>query len=182
MQFAVRETTHHPRSVVFAAHRDRLPEIVKHLEEVEKVELRSRSVHAGGREEQTHLWTGTSAALPPFVRPFVPAHLLAWKQKTIWEPYTWTATWEIEVLALGPAIEARGTNRYLEDGSGCAIEIEGDFAFRPDKVPQLAQIPANTVPMVEKAVVALIVPLVKRSGAAVARFLDEEVSRRSSGR
>jgi hypothetical protein len=31
--------------------------------------------------------------------------------------------------------------------------------------------------MVEKAVVALIVPLVKRTGAAVARFLDEERAR-----
>ena len=86
-------------------------------------------------------------------------------------------------LDRGPEGEARGTNRYLEDGAGCAIEVEGDFAFRPEKVPQLAAIPATTVPMVEKAVVALIVPLVKRSGAAVARFLDEEAaSRRSSGR
>lgn len=177
MQFDVRETTPHPRSVVFATHRDRLPDIVKYLDEVASVELRSRSLHAGGREEQVHLWVGTPAALPALIRPFVAPQLLTWKQKTVWDPFTWSATWEIDVLALGPAIEARGTNRYLEDGSGCTIEITGEFAFRPDKVPQLAQVPATAVPMVEKAVVALIVPLVKRTGTAVARFLDEERAR-----
>lgn len=177
MQFEVRETTTHARSVVFAAHRDRLRDIVQHLDEVHSVELRSRSLHAGGREEQVHLWVASPTALPALVRPFVPPQLLAWKQRTVWEPYTWTATWEIDVLALGPSVEARGTNRYLQEGAGCTIELAGEFAFRPDKVPQLAQVPASAVPMVEKAVVALIVPLVKRTGAAVARFLDEERGR-----
>ena len=176
MRFEVTETTPHARSVVFAAHRDRLPEIARYLDEVERVELRSHSRHAGGREEQTHLWVGTSQALPPLVRSFVPAALLQWKQRTIWEPWSHTATWEIDVLALGPAIEARGKNVYLEDGTGCRIGIEGEFLFRPEKVPQLAAVPPSAVPMVEKAVVALIVPLVKRSGAAVARFLDEEAA------
>jgi hypothetical protein len=147
---------------------------VKYLDDVQSVELRSRAQHAGGREEQVHLWVGAPSALPAFVRPFVPPQLLTWKQKTLWDPFSWTATWEIDVLALGPAIEARGTNRYHEDGSGCVIEIEGDFSFRPGEVPQLAQVPASAVPMVEKAVVAMIVPLVKRTGAAVARFLDEQ--------
>lgn len=176
MRFEVSETTSHPRSVVFAAHRDRVADIVRGLEEVDRVELRSRARHAGGREEHVHHWYGTAAALPALVRPFVPPHLLTWRQKTLWDPFHWTATWEIDLLALGPAVDVRGTNAYAEEGTGCRIDVAGDFVFRPDRVPQLAQIPASAVPMVEKAVVSLILPLVKRSGAAVARWLDEQAS------
>lgn len=174
MRFEVRETTGHPRPRVWAAHRDRLEDIARLLPDVERVELRSRSRHAGGREEQQHRWTGRPAVLPATVRPFVPPHLLTWTQRTVWDPHTWTATWTIEVPALGPAVEASGRNVYLEEAGACVIALDGDFAFKPDQVPQLKGVPAAAVPMVEKLVVSMIVPLVRRSGEAVATWLSRE--------
>lgn len=173
MRFEVRETTGHPRPRVWAAHRDQLEEIVRLLPDVERVELRARSRHAGGREEQSHRWQGRPEVLPAAIRPFVPPHLLTWNQRTVWDPHTWTATWTIDVPALGPAVEAGGKNVYVEEQGLCVIALDGDFAFRPELVPQMKGIPAGAVPMVEKLVVSMIVPLVRRSGEAVARYLSE---------
>ncbi|MEQ1503973.1 MAG: hypothetical protein ABMB14_17155 [Myxococcota bacterium] len=173
MRFEVRESARHARGVVFAAHRDELEAIARYLPDVEKVELRSRSKGARGLEEQVHWWTGSPSALPVFVRPMVPPHLLQWSQRTTWDPATHTASWTIEVPGLGPAVVAGGTNTYVDEGSTCGIGIVGDFAFHPERVPQLAGIPAAAVPMVERMVVKLIVPMIERTGAAVARYLDE---------
>lgn len=178
MRFDVVEDTRHPRAVVFSAHKDRLIEIVPLLEDVDKVELRGRTLHADGREEQVHLWYGSPSVVPALVRPMVPAHLLQWRQKTVWDRRSWTATWEIDVPGLGGTVEASGRNVYVEADGRCRIEVTGDFAFRPDRVKELAAVPSSVVPMVEKVVVGLIVPLVQRTGVAVSRFLDEDEARR----
>lgn len=172
MRFEVREDTKYARATVFDAHRDHVVDIVPYLPDVEKIELRSSSRHANGREEQVHWWTGSPAALPALLRPLVPPALLQWKQTTLWDPQTCTASWSIEVPGMAEAILAQGVNRYVEDKGLCRIEIEGDFEFHPERVPQLSKIPSSAVPMVEKAVVSLIVPMIERTGSAVAKWLD----------
>jgi hypothetical protein len=173
MRFEVHEDTRYPRSTVFAAHRDHVEDIVRFLPDVEKVELRSRARHAGGREEQTHWWTGSTQALPALLRPVVPPALLQWKQTTLWDPHTWTARWSIEVPGSAQAIVAEGTNTYVEEKGRCRIDVQGDFEFHPERVPQLSKIPASAIPMVEKAVVSIIVPMIERTGGAVAKWLEE---------
>lgn len=172
MRFQVRETTRHPRPVVFAAHRDELASIVAGLDGVRRVELLSEARRADGALVQVHLWTGSSAVLPALVRPFVPPALLQWRQETAWDPARWVAEWVIDVPGLGTAVEASGANVYAEEDAGCCIVVDGDFTFRPERASQMGSIPASVVPMVERVVVSLIVPLVQRSGAAVARYLD----------
>jgi hypothetical protein len=148
-------------------------QIARLLSDVEKVEVRSRTRHADGREEQVQWWTGSPTALPMMIRPLVPPGLLQWRQRTTFDPNAWTADWEIEVPGLGPAIVARGRHVYHDEPEGCRIALTGDLEFHPERVPQLAQVPAAAVPLVEKAVVKLIVPMIQRTGPAVSQFLDE---------
>lgn len=178
MRFEVEDHARFPRATVFAAHRDRLEDIVKFLPDVERVELRGRERHAGGKEVQHHHWTGSPAALPVLIRPLVPPALLQWRQVTTWDGANWRADWSIDVPGLGEAIAASGRHLYLEDGQHCRMELEGDFSFRPDRVPQLKQVPAAAVPMIEGVVVKIIVPMIQRTGEAVAKFLEQEAAGR----
>lgn len=173
MRFEVQEKAKYLREMVFATHRDRLEDIARYLPDVERVELRSRSRHATGKEQQTHLWTGSPSALPLLIRPLVPPALLQWQQVTVWDTSTWTATWTIEVPGLGAAIAANGKNVYVADGTSCRIDLDGEFSFHPERVPQLASVPTSMVPMIEKLVVGLIVPMIERTGSAVAKYLDD---------
>ncbi len=147
MEFAHTERTRHARSLVFRTHRDEIEAITADLEAVRSVDLRGRTQHAGGRLELVHRWQGTRAALPPLVRPIVPEDLLVWTQRTTWDNHAWVADWVIDVHALGPALACSGRNAYFEEpDGGCRIEVTGDFAFRPDQVPQLKGVPAAMVP------------------------------------
>jgi hypothetical protein len=174
MRFDVAETLAHPLDLVFSTHRDRLVETVPFLEEVERLECQSIVRHASGTVEQVHLWHGSPKVLPLLLRALVPAHLLQWRQHTFWDPAERVARWEIAVPGLGTAVESSGTNTYAAAGAGTRITIDGSFAFHPDRVEGLSQaIPASAVPIVERVVVGMIVPMVKRTGAAVAQLLDQ---------
>jgi hypothetical protein len=81
------------------------------------------------------------------------------------------------VPGLGEAVESTGTNTYelVSKGERTKITIAGEFHFRPERFEALARaMPPGTAPVVERVLVSLVVPLVKRSGSAVAKFLDEE--------
>lgn len=172
MDFSHSERTVYPRPLVFRTHRDDLQAVVEHLDAVRRVEQRSHAAHADGQLEQVHRWYGTKAALPIYVRPFVPENLLVWTQRTLWNQERWVAEWQIEVPGLGESIDCRGTNTYHEDRRGSRIDVAGSFSFRPQRVEEMAQIPQSAVPMVERVVVSLVVPLIKQSGAAVVHYLE----------
>jgi hypothetical protein len=163
--------------VVFRTHRDRLAETMALLDEVERIETRSQTQHASGLLEQVHLWHGSPKVLPALIRPMVPPHLLQWRQRTWWDPVAHVARWQIDVPGLGEAVESTGTNTYelVSKGERTKITIAGEFHFRPERFEALARaMPPGTAPVVERVLVSLVVPLVKRSGSAVAKFLDEE--------
>lgn len=179
MRFDVVETVRHGPEQVFLAHRDRLADTIVYLDDVERVECRSSTRHAGGAVEQVHLWYGSPSVLPLLVRPFVPPHLLQWRQRTWWDPVERMARWEIDVPGLGTVIESAGTNRYeAHDGGWTRLVIGGDFHFRPERLEALERsLPPAAGPMVEKIAVGLVVPMVQRTGAAVSRFLDASTRR-----
>lgn len=156
---------------MFAAHRDELEAVVANLAEVRRVELRSRTVGQNGQVEQLHHWFGSQAAVPLLVRPFVREDLLVWTQRTVWDEPSYQARWTIAVPGIGTAVACSGHHRYEADGSGTRIEVVGSFVFDPSGSPQLASVPDSAIPMIEKMVVSLIVPMIKRSGAAVSDHL-----------
>lgn len=174
MDFSDVERSPYPRARVFAAHRDELEAVVANLAEVRRVELRGRTKRADGRIEQLHHWFGSQSALPLLVRPFVREELLAWTQHTVWDESAYGAEWVIEVPGVGDAVSCGGEHRYLEDGAGTRIEVTGSFDFDPTQSELLASVPESAIPMVERMVVSLIVPMIKRSGAAVSDYLTRK--------
>ena len=178
MDFNHTERTSHPRALVFETHRDELDAVVAHLPDVRRVELQSSSTHADGRLEQLYRWHGSHGALPMLVRPFVKESLLVWEQRTVWDPARWRADWEIAVPGMGAALECRGSNAYLEQaGGGTTIEVEGSFDFTPHRVSAFQGVPDTAIPMVERMVVSLVVPMIQRSGRAVADYLGRRGAR-----
>jgi len=174
VDFSHTERTNYDRGLVFRTHRDDLHAVVPHLDAVRRVELRSTATHATGQLEQLHRWYGTKAALPVIARPFVAEELLVWQQRTVWDEDELVARWEIEVPGFGASIECGGTNTYLATRRGSRIEVAGGFSFHPERVAEMSQVPASAVPMVERIVVSLVVPLIKQSGAAVVRYLEAQ--------
>jgi hypothetical protein len=177
MRFASREWLPFSAGRVFAAQRDEVDRIVPYLPDVEQVEQISEARAAGGDLVHVHRWTGSARSLPVLLRPFVRPEFLRWHQTTRWSGGTLVATWSIAVPALGTAIETGGVSRYIEGASStCTVEIEGDLSFRPGASGELGHVPASAVPVVERFVVGVVVPMIARTTVAVGRYLREEGS------
>ncbi|MCB9679184.1 MAG: hypothetical protein H6737_29040 [Alphaproteobacteria bacterium] len=173
MDFQVSDDAPFSRDLVFRTHRDEFERIAPRLSEVERVVLKSQSTAADGTIEQKHEWFGHPSALPFFIRPLVPPEMLRWFGHTRWNPRDWECRWSVEVPALGPMADIQGFQRYHETPTGCRIELTGTFDFHPDRVPQV-RLPPGSVPVVERFVVSLIVPMMQKSAAAVIDHLKSE--------
>ncbi|MEZ4317349.1 MAG: hypothetical protein R3F61_07585 [Myxococcota bacterium] len=170
MEFSVSDDAPFPRDLVFRTHRDEFERIAPRLPEVDRVALKSQSTAADGTIEQKHEWFGHPSALPFLIRPLVPPEMLRWFGHTKWNPKTFVCTWTVEVPALGPMADISGSQAYVETPTGCRIDLEGRFDFHPERVPQL-KLPPGARPVVERFVVALIVPLMQKSAGAVVEHL-----------
>jgi len=173
VKFSVEDRTRFSRELVYTTHRDRFVEIAPTLDEVASVRRLSSSRDAKGVVVQRHDWQGSSAALPVFLRPMVPEGLLRWTDEVVWDPAAWTATWTITLPGLGPVADIRGVNRYTQLRHGCKIVLDGNVAFHAEHIPQM-KLPPGTAKIIERFVVALVVPLLKKSGKAVIATLESE--------
>lgn len=175
MDFNVTETARYPRERVFRAHRDEFCTIAARMPEVSRVTRRSRSAHADGTIEQVHRWNGAPAALPMLLRPLVPVELLEWDDESRWNPHSWRCDWKILVPGLGPMADIYGSQTYEETKAGCRMTLSGHFNFHPERVPKLT-LPPGARPIIERFIVGLIVPLLKKSGKAIVAHLDAQKS------
>lgn len=172
MNFDLHHEAPFPRERLFEAHRDAFPVIAQRLREVKSIREHSRSTAANGSVVVRNRWFGSRAALPLVFRPLVPEEILVWDDETTFDALTLTCTWVITIPGLGPMAEVSGEHRYLASGSGTRIELEGRFDFRPERAPQV-RLPPGAGPIVERMIVSLIVPLLKKSGAAMVDHLRE---------
>jgi hypothetical protein len=170
MKFDVEHRAPFPPERLFEAHRDAFPAIAQRLDEVKSVRERSRASGADGVVVVRNRWQGSRLALPLLFRPLVPEQVLVWEDESRFDRMTLTCTWRITIPGLGPMADVHGEHRYLPDDDGTRLVLDGTFDFRPERAPQMV-LPPGAAPIVERMVVGLIVPLLKKSGAAMSEHL-----------
>jgi hypothetical protein len=172
VKFEQTTVTKHAPERVFKTYRDELEAVVPHLDTVKRVQRRSRSKHADGRIEQSHLWVGSTSAVPPMLRPMIREEMLTWTDDSVWDATDLTATWRIVLPAFDGAIGAVGTYRFMPHPKGTLVAAQGDFRIDPAKLPPAFR---NAVAVVERVIVGFLVPIVASTGEGVSRYMDETI-------
>lgn len=173
MKFSLVDEIPHPRSLVFETHRDRLVELVEYLPNVASVVIESR-IEEGDLVKLTNVWTGGSEEVPAPIRPLVRAEHLSWIDRAVWDAARWRCDWEITISAFPEAVSARGFNTFLEEGGETVIQMNGEFLVHPDKVPGVPGFVARrAAPTLEKFVVGLLQPNLRRSNQAVQQYIED---------
>ncbi len=178
MNFQLSEKTRFDRGLMFRTHRDDLEALVPYMTMVERVRAEGREVRADGSQVLTHRWLCTKEAVPAIIRPLIPPNMLVWVGKAVWNPHKHECAWDIEIPGMAEAVTIHGVHKYLEDGSGCRVELSGDFAVHPEKIPNLP--PMITAPMVaafEKFTVQVILGVMKVTHRAVISYLEDQERR-----
>lgn len=164
-----------PRQTVYAAYRDRLPEMVPFLPDIRAIRVESRDEYPdAGRVELVNVWEA-SADIPKILSPFVKPDMLAWVDRATWEAATWSCDWRIEPRVFTQNVQCWGRNTYREDGEGTVLEIRGQLEVDPSGIPGVPKMLAGKVaPSVEKFVVNLIRPNLISVAEGLERFLNSE--------
>ncbi len=173
MKFTITEEVAHPRPKVFATQRDRLVELVPYIPNVEKVVIESAEVD-GPVTKFLNRWTVASADIPSAVKGFLKPEHLTYLDRARWDESSWRCEWELIITALPEAVTARGITSFADEGPDTIVRMDGEFLIHPDKVPGVPAFLARSLaPSIEKFVVGLLQPNLKKTAHAVGAFIDD---------
>ncbi|MEZ4319232.1 MAG: hypothetical protein R3F61_17095 [Myxococcota bacterium] len=175
MRFTITDELPHPRDLVFQTHRDKLLELIDYLPNIENVETVSREEDGPVVRLENH-WTGASSDVPAIVRPLIKDEYLTWVDYAEWDEENHRCKWRIELGVLPGAIEAHGENVFIEEGDETVVSMSGEFVIHPEHIPGVpAFVAKRAVPTLEKFIVGLVQPNLRKSNAAVVEYIDDNL-------
>jgi len=163
----------HPAQLVFETMRDRTPDLVAILPNIEGVEVLSR-------EEQPPLvklynrWQGAQSDVPAVVRPFVKKELISWFDRAAWNEETLSCQWEIEAVVGRDCFSCKGHTVITPQGDDRSeFELKGELTIDPDRVPGVPRFLARKLrgPL-ERFIAKAISPNLTSIASAVQKYLD----------
>lgn len=173
MKFTVNDEIGFPLDLVFPTYRDELHLMVGYMDNVERIEVKSRD-EDGDIVKLLNHWHGSASDIPKPLRPVINPDKLSWLDKATWDAKRHRVDWEITLTALPDAVTAKGFTLYKDDGDVTVVQISGEFLIHPSKVPGVPTFVAKRLaPTLEKFVVGLLQPNLKKSNQAVEEFLED---------
>jgi hypothetical protein len=173
MKFSLVDEIPHPRELVFTTHRDKLTDLVPYLNQVRSIVTESR-VEEGPVVRLLNRWHASDAEVPAPIRPLLRPERLTWLDKATWDMSRWRCDWEITITALPEAVTARGSSVFLEEGAETIVQMSGEFLIHPDKIPGVPTFVAKAAaPALEKFIVGLLQPNLRKSNQAIQQYIDD---------
>lgn len=173
MRFTSTSTIAHPRAAVFAAYRDRLPEIVAYMEDISEVVVLSRA-DEGGVTTLHNEWH-SAREVPKVAQAFIKPDQLQWDDYASWDEGAFRCTFDIKTRAFREAVRCHGTNTFVEEGGVTKVVLEGLFEVDLKHIPGVPRLLAGRIaPQIEKFIIQLIQPNLEKTNQAVGAFLDAQ--------
>lgn len=165
-----------PRDVVFAAYRDRLPDLVPYLPNIKSITVDARTEEED-RVNLVNTWQA-NADIPKVLQSIVKPESLAWVDRATWKAPTSDCDWTIEPRIFTKNVKCSGNTSCKEDGDQTLMLIRGDLELDPHGIPGVPKLLAGTiVPAIEKFIVNLIRPNLISVAEGLEQFLKAESGR-----
>jgi hypothetical protein len=163
------------RSLVFAAYRDKLPELVPYLPNVRGITVVSRT-DEGPIARLLNRWKG-GGDIPAAVRKFLSEDLLEWDDHATWDAEKFIVNWRTVVPAFKDAVDSSGRNLFDELGpTSTRYRIEGELKVDAGKIRGVPRFLSGTIsPVVETFLVGAIKPNL----VSVAKGIEQYLRNRS---
>jgi len=165
-----------PLDQVFAAYRDRMPELTEYLPNIRKIEVLERQDKVG-EVYLVNAWEG-GGDIPKVARAVLSESMLRWTDYATWKEGTHSVEWRTEVHAFPGAVKSSGTNRFVAAGGGTRLEIRGDLTCDSARIPGVPRFFARTVnAAAEKLLVGQVSVNLVEVGKGVGKLLAKDAER-----
>ena len=170
----------HPCAVVWDTVRDRLPELVPLMDDIDSVTVIERIEDSAGMVRLVNLWKA-KLQIPAMLHAVIPADRLAWTDRAEWRPQHYECHWRIEPQFLPDQTQYTGMTRYEAaiGGRGTRMTIEGQLHV-PTRglLDSSALLEGALAKGVESVATTLIPKNFQKLAQALSTFLDQEMSTR----
>ena len=164
----------YPVEQVWTTIRDRLPELVPYMEDVEKITLLQREDRQDGIVSLDNLWQ-SNPRLPMLQSLHLDPDLFAWTDRAEWDSQNHTCRWRIEPRLLPDQVQCSGVARYEAalGGRGTRVTFEGQLGVSAQSLPGMPYVDASLLKGVELLASSLIPKNLRKMTEAVGSFLDQ---------
>ena len=159
----VEDTVRHPAEKVIDLMRDRLPEILPFLPNIDELDELEREDLDDGRVRARYFWQGNNKAAPKAIRPLVSKAAMAWTDEVFWAVDGSSVKWTITPARFAKLYECSGIN-FFEPAPGdpegsSVIRMTGEISVYAERMPGLPKFLARKIgPLVERFVVKRVTP------------------------
>jgi hypothetical protein len=168
----------HPCADVWITIRDRLPEVIPFIEDIESVTVQSREEGTDGTVKLVNIWKA-NPKLPAIVTKFLKPDMLAWTDRAEYRVKKLECAWRTEPHFFTERIKCSGVTRYepAMGGRGTRVTFDGDLELSLHNLPGVPAIFEGTLARgVETFVTALIPKNFRNLIAAVGHLLDGQTA------
>jgi hypothetical protein len=169
----------HPTELVWVATRDRLPEIVPLLDDIESMTVQSREEKSDGTVNLVNVWKARPkfpAAVTSHIRP----EMLAWNDYAQWSPRNFQCNWRMEPHFYTDRIKCYGVTRYepAMAGRGTRITFVTNIELFVRDLPGVPALLEDTLSKAIEFFVSALVPQnFRKIAQAVGSLLDTRSQR-----
>jgi len=141
--------------------RDRLAELVPHLDDIRSVTVEHREELPGGIVKLVNLWRA-EAALPAVLNSVFKPDYFAWTDRATWNAPRRECTWQIELHFDRERTRCRGATRFEPalGGKGARVVFAGEFSMN---ARGMRGVPVLLESSIENAVEAFVTSLIPRN-------------------
>lgn len=151
----------HPIEQIWAAMRDRLPEVAVYLDDLESIVTLERSHGPDGRLLLLNRWHARQR-IPSILQGMLGTDVISWIDQAEWNDATFCCEWRITPSVLPDYIDCHGMTRYepAMAGRGTRVSFDGTFELRPGA---LSRIPATLEPAIVGLVENIVSTVIPRN-------------------
>lgn len=148
-----------PVDALWAVVRDRLPEIVEDVDDVESVVVLERDESDAGCVRLVNEWVATQR-IPDVLVPALGTARIAWIDRAAWDAASHVARWSIDPLTLPDAVECTGATTYepAMGGRGTRVTVRGSFDLDPAALGGTARALRGPVTALVESIASSLVP------------------------
>jgi hypothetical protein len=164
-----------PADEVFHLVRDRMPELVPFLHDVEDITVTSRT-DEGDTVHIVNLWRGSMDRVPRPVQKFLKPELASWNDHAVWTTADRKATWRLEPRIGAQVFECHGTTQIQEtDGDGCRLVLDIDLQIHAERVPGVPKLLARKFRgRIEETIAGMLTPNMRNLSTSIRAWAREE--------
>jgi hypothetical protein len=159
-------------SRVFAACRDRMPDLLPYLPSIRSIAVKQRAQRGPLVDNAVEWCSGRD--LPGPLRALLGPSLLSWTDYATWDEGSLSCVWRTETHAFPGAVRCGARDRFLGDGAGgTLIEIRGALEVDARKMPTVPGLLAERVGRaMESYLVRKIESDLGKTAGGLARLLE----------